>query len=669
MSVNTPSPDPEHASDAASPVQEHAFQAEVARVLSLVVHSVYSDREVFLRELLSNSADACDKLRYEAIGDEAYLGDDPELSVTIVLDKSSRTLTVVDNGIGMTRDELRDNLGTIAKSGTQGFLEALSKRNRKDTPDLIGQFGVGFYSAFMVADHVDVVSTRAGATSAWAWSSNGTGSFTVAPADAIDMEAPARGTAIRLKLKEDASEFLEAERIERIVKTYSDHVAIPIRLVGSDDGGQMNAPRQINTASALWMRPKKDITADQYREFFTQLSGVYGAPALTLHYRAEGRHEYTVLLFVPDKQPFDLYDPDRLGRQKLYVRRVFITDNAALLPGYLRFVRGVIDSEDIPLNISREMLQNNPVVTHLRTAVTKRVLAELKDLSETDAEKFVALWSLYGPVIKEGLYEDPARRDELFALSRFKTTQSGEGFRSLAEYVADMKSNQTAIYYVTGENEAKAAGCPQIEGFRARGIEVLILTDPIDFFWTESALGYAGKPFRSVTRAGDDLDQIPLESDEHHGGKPDGNDPGLATLIAAMKQTLGERICDVRRSKRLTDSAVCLAPPEDGMDRSLERMLARQKTTGVLCSAPILEINPAHPVIAGLAAQARQHGAADFLRDAIKLLLDQAYILEGEPVPDPGVFSRLMNEALLLAAEAKRAKPTHSKGVSSPESP
>jgi molecular chaperone HtpG len=603
----------------------HSFQAEVAKLLHLMVHSVYSDRDVFLRELISNASDACDKLRYEAIAQPGLLGSEPQLKITLTPDKTAKTLTIADNGIGMSREELIDNLGTIAKSGTQAFIERA--KGAQGDLRLIGQFGVGFYSAFIVASKVEVLSRRADADKAFVWSSSGEGTFSVEETE----NAPARGTRIVLHLKDDAEEFLEPWKIEQVIKAYSDHVAHPVMLAIDKD-----TSRQINQASAIWMRPRSEVSAEQHKEFLSDLAGTASEPALTLHYRAEGRHEYTVLLYVPGERPFDLYDPERNGRQKLYVKRVFITDEAALLPAYLRFVRGVIDSEDMPLNLSREMLQNNPQVAAIRKAVTNKVLAELKKVSETDAAAFTKVWEIFGPVIKEGLYEDMERRDQLFEIVRFRTTKAESA--TLQDYIAGLRPNQTAIYYLTADDAAKAARSPQLEGYRSRDIEVLLLTDPVDSFWVRTALGFEGKPFKSVTQGAADLDLIPPK-DEKNAEEADAG--AIGALIAAMKQTLGAKVMDVRKSSRLTDSAVCLV--NDGqMDRTLERLLSKQKTTGVSLSAPVLEINPSHPLIRKLAEKAKAQGASPEIGDAAYLLLDQAHILEGEPLEDPtGFASRL----------------------------
>ena len=598
-----------------------AFQAEVAKLLHLMVHSVYSDRDVFLRELISNASDALDKLRYEAIAKPALLEKEATLSISISADKSAKTLTLVDTGIGMTADELAGNLGTIARSGTEAFV----KKAKDAAPDLIGRFGVGFYAAFMVADKVLVTSRKAGSAKAFSWESDGLGTFTVEEA-----EKSPRGTTIVLHLKEDALDFLDAWKIESVVKAYSDHIAHPIMLMG---GAEV---RQINSGSAIWTRSRNEVTAEQHKEFYSALAHVEGDPALTIHYRAEGRHEYNVLLYVPGEKPFDLYDPERKGRQKLYVRRVFIADDAQLLPPYLRFVRGVVDSSDMPLNLSREMLQNNPDVAAVRKAVTNRVLQELKKLAEKDAAAFTKIWELYAPVIKEGLYEDYERRDQLFEIARFASTKNSA--MTLKDYVAGLKENQTSIYYITAEDAAKAAASPQLEGYKARDIEVLLLTDPVDSFWVRTAMGFEGKPFVSVTQGAGDLENIKPADQPKEEVKADAE---TEALIEKMKAALGDKVKDVRVSKRLTESAVCLVN-DAVMDRNLERLLSRQKDSGVSISAPVLEINPKHGLIKALTKSAD-------VSDAAFLLLDQAFILEGEQVADPAGFAKRLGEVMAKA--------------------
>jgi molecular chaperone HtpG len=609
--------------------EPQAFQAEVAKILKLMVHSVYSDRDVFLRELISNASDALDKLRYEAIARPELLEGESELAITLTPGKEAMSLTITDTGIGMTADELASNLGTIARSGTEAYMAEAKEKD--GAPDLIGQFGVGFYAAFMVADRVEVFSRPAGAKQAHVWRSDGLGTFTVDKA-----EAQPRGTRIVLHLKEDARDYLEDWKIESVVRSYSDHIVHPIRLAGEGE------VRQINSGSAIWMRSKSEVTADQHKDFFDSLAHTAGPPALTIHYRAEGRQEYNVLLYVPGEKPFDLYDPERKGRQRLYVRRVFIADDAQLLPPYLRFVRGVIDSADMPLNLSREMLQNNPDVAAIRKAVTNRVLGELKKCAESDAASFAKIWDTFAPVIKEGLYEDMERRDQLFEIARFRSTR-GENI-SLRDYVAGLKENQTAIYYLTAEDAAKAQASPQLEGYKARDIEVLLLTDPVDSFWVRTALGFDGKPFKSVSQGVADLDKIKPASDTTPVPEVDAT---MLTLVAAVRLALGDKVSDVRVSKRLTDSAVCLVA--DGtMDRTLERLLARQKDSGVSLSAPVLEVNAAHGLVKALALVVAAKGA-DAVKDAAHLLLDQAQVLEGEPVADPAAFAKRMADVMQKA--------------------
>jgi molecular chaperone HtpG len=623
------------------------FQAEVARLLHLMVHSVYSERDIFLRELISNAADALDKLRYAAITKPELMADDPELRITLRADEEAGTLSVADNGIGMGRAELISNLGTIARSGTRAFLEKAEKQG--DKPTLIGQFGVGFYSAFMVADRVDFISRVAGSKQAHLWSSDGLGGFQVAKAPKEHADAVPRGTLVMLHLKDDAREFLKEAELTRIVRAYSDHVPFQIDFLTEKDGKVER--RQLNSGSPLWTRPRAEITQEHYNEFYHHTAGQFDEPALTIHYKAEGRHEYTVLLFVPSMRPFDLYDPARTGRVRLYVRRVFITDEADILPPWLRFVRGVIDSEDMPLNISREMLQNNPIVAAIRRAVTNRVLAEIGKCAKKEPEKFITIWEPFGAVIKEGLYEDPERRDELFKAVRFKTTR-GEDWRSLAAYVADMRENQTAICYLTGESEAQLRASPQLEGFAARGVEVLLLSDPVDNFWVTTALGYEGKPFQSITQGEADLSNIPLldEKKKQEEAKPDA---ATAEAVGRLKAVLADAVSDVRVSARLVDSPACLVAGAGGPDRGLDKLLEKQAgAQGVL---PILEINAAHPLVkalqGGSGAKAakkkagRKHGT-DF-DDLAWLLLDEARILDGLTPADPAKFAERVNRLVL----------------------
>ncbi len=620
---------------------EFGFQAEVARLLHLMVHSVYSEKEIFLRELVSNGADACDKLRYEAITKPELLADDPDLRLTITVNEENRTLMIADNGIGMSRAEMIDNLGIIARSGTKAFLEAAEKKGG-DAPSAIGQFGVGFYSAFMVADRIEVLSRKAGSKSVHLWSSDGITGFDVAKAPKAQAEALPRGTMVTLHLKDDALDYLKEQELERIVRAYSDHIPFHIDFLSLKDGKEER--RQLNSASALWRRRKSEITEEQYKEFYHHAGGLYDTPAITIHYKAEGRHEYTVLLFVPTMPPFDLYDPARSGRIRLYVRRVFITDDADILPAYLRFVRGVVDSEDVPLNVSREMLQNNPIVASIRKAVTNRVLADIKALSEKDKDKFEGLWTAFGSVLKEGLYEDMERRDTLFEIARFHSTK-GDDWRTLKDYIAGLRPNQTAIYYLAGESQEQVKASPQLEGFAARGVEVLLLSDPVDNFWVTTALGFDGKPFQSITQGDIDLSAIDL-LEEKKGKQDDAakTAPETAKLVERLKTLFADELSDVRASARLVESPACLVAPEGGPDRGLGKFLDKQSGKGNVM--PVLEINPSHALVKALSKTgAGKKGAA--FDDLAWLLLDQARILEGAAPTDPAKFAARLNKFVL----------------------
>ena len=605
--------------------ETRSFQAEVSRLLEIVAHSLYSEKEIFLRELISNASDACDRLRYAALTEPGVAEGDTEYRVTLTPDKPARTLTIGDNGIGMNREELIDNLGTIARSGTAAFVNQLSGDARNDM-SLIGQFGVGFYSAFMVAEKVEVLSRKAGESQGWRWVSDGRGEFTVEP-----LPETARGAKIIVHLREGEDEYLDPARLRRIVKTYSDHIGLPIIL---DEGGKSET---VNTASALWTRPRSEITAEQYKEFYHHVGHSFDDPWLTLHNKAEGVLEYTSLLFVPSTKPFDLFDPERKSRVKLYVRRVFITDEATdLLPAYLRFLRGIVDSEDLPLNISREMLQSNPMVARIRQQLTRRILSELAKKAGEAADEYAKFWDNFGAVLKEGLYEDHDHRDELLGLARFRSTTRDE-LVSLDDYIAAMKPGQDAIYTIHGDNLDVIKKSPQLEGFRARGIEVLLLTDPIDEFWVPSIGRYKEKPFKSATRGGVDLDKIPLsEAPEEKRPEPPAK---LASLIAIFKLALGEAVKDVRSSERLTDSAVCLVADEGDMDMHLERLLKQHRQLDT-ASRRILELNPRHKLIERLATSVGEPGASDQLSEFAWLLLDQARIVEGEQLPDPSAFAR-----------------------------
>ncbi len=620
----------------------HPFQAEVAELLRLMVHAVYSETEIFLRELISNASDACDKLRYESIAKPELLADAGPLAIRIKPDAAAGTLTIADTGIGMDRQQLIDDLGTVAHSGTREFISRLGEA--KDAAGLIGQFGVGFYSAFMVADRIAVTSRRAGADETWVWTSTGSEGFEVSPASEEEARRVPRGTEVVLHLKEDAKRYLEAAEIERVVRTYSDHILFPIELEDAD-----GKARQINAASALWQRAKAEVKPEDYKEAYRTITGGFDEPAMTVHYKAEGRQAYAVLLFAPSRQPFDLFDPARRSRVKLYVRRVFITQEAELLPSYLRFMRGVVDSEDLPLNISREMLQNNPQVEQIRKALTGRVVTELENLAAKDAEAFGKIWETFGRVIKEGIYEDFERREQLLALARFATTAGAA--RTLKDYVADLKPNQTEIYYLVGDSAERLKSNPKLEAARARGIEVLLLTDPVDAFWAAMPLGFEGKPLKSLSQGEVDFNLVPVVDEAAKADDKDKPAPvDTAAIIAAVKAALGERVSEVRASQRLTDSAACLVAEGRGPDRELARLLAQQNRGAG--AKPILELNMRHPLI-GLLAQAKTEGREEEVADVAALLLDQAQILDGEVPDDPAAFAARLNRLVVRGGSAR----------------
>jgi molecular chaperone HtpG len=635
---------------AAGAPESRPFEADVARLLQLMVHSVYSDKEIFLRELISNAADACEKLRYEALSDPALLGEDGAPVITVTLDAEAHRLTVEDNGIGMSEAELAEALGTIARSGTRAFVERIAAtRDAAKDPEggaggaqVIGQFGVGFYSAFMVASQVDVISRRAGTDTAALWSSDGQGAYTIR---AVDLDAaPARGTRVILHLKaEDAKTYGEAWGVERAIKSHSGHVPVRIFLKDKPDA----EARQIGDGAALWTKPKSQVTPEEYTDFYRSAAGQYDEPALTLHYRAEGRNDYSVLAFIPETKPFDLFDPDRAGRLKLYVRRVFITDEAHILPRYLRFVRGLVDSDDLPLNMSRELIQESPILGAIQKGITNRLLAELGKLAgaetEADRDRYLKIWDTFGAVLKEGLYEDYERRETLLGLARFKTTASAGGWRSLKDYAGALKENQTAIYYAVGTDLDRLAASPQLEGFRARGIEVLLLTDQIDSFWVTAGVDHHGKPFKSVTQGLADLGLIPLLEGQAPAAAAS---EAVTGFIAYLKETLGEAVADVRASERLTESAVCLVASDQGMDRQMEKLLAG---AGRLPTAakPVLEVNPGNTLIVRLSALGEDE--APLREDAARLLLDEARIADGETPLDARAFSARLSRVIARA--------------------
>lgn len=619
--------------------EQHEFSAEVGRMLDLVVHSLYSEREIFLRELVANSADATDRRRFEALTDGARaLPDDARICINP--DKDARLLTITDDGAGMSRDEMVSNLGTIARSGTRAFGKELETAKPEDKPALIGQFGVGFYAAFMVADRVDVVSRRAGSDEAWRWSSDGKGAYTIEPA-ARDKT----GTDITLHIKEDADEFLEPWRLQEIIRKWADHISWPVKIV--KDGEETAA----NEGTALWRKPKSEVTEEQLNEFYRHLTHNFDTPWATLHWRAEGMIEFSALLFIPGTRPFEFGEPSRESKIRLHVRRMFITDDAMLLPAWLRFVQGVVDTEDLPLNVSREMLQATPVLARIRKAVTGRVLNELKTRSADDAE-FLKFWENFGSVVKEGIWEDAEHRTELAGIARFRSSalpvkaedeDAASSWTTLAGYISRMKPGQEAIYYLTGDSEEALANSPQLEGFRARGVEVLLLSEPVDSFWPDRLTSFEGKTLKSVTQGHADLEAFPLEQKEDEGEKAD-----LDILIPALKEALGSDVTDIRGTDRLVSSAVVLAAPENGMDLQMAKLMRRsgQKMPD---TAPVLELNPRNGLVRKLARKAAEKSPA--LGDLARVLLDVARIQDGESPKDPAMFARRLTSLLAEAAK------------------
>ncbi|MDD3669073.1 MAG: molecular chaperone HtpG [Alphaproteobacteria bacterium] len=609
--------------------QSVAFKSDVAQVLDIVIHSLYSHREIFLRELVSNASDACDKLRY-AVLTHPDLARGAAFQITLTPDKKARTLTISDNGIGMSRDDLINHLGTIARSGSAEFLKSLSSDKSKDM-SLIGRFGVGFYSAFMAADKVVVRTRKAGETDGHIWESDGAGAYT------IDEDAsPVDGTEITLHLKKDADEFLEPIRIRHLVKTYSDHISVPIVL---KSGAEQET---INAASALWRRNKSEITDTQYKDFYQSLTHAFDAPWMTLHYAAEGAIDYTALLFVPTKPPFDLFRPDRKSGLHLYANKVFVTDDIPdLMPHGLRFVTGVIDTADLPLNVSRELLQSTPALPKIKAGLTKKILAALKKRAEK-ADDYAVFWESFGAVLKEGLYEPSEYRADIAGLCRFYST-AGDGLTSFADYVGRMKDGQENIYYISGTDRAVLRAHPQLEGFAARGVEVLLLTDPVDEFWVQTFGEYDKKKIVSVMHAKPDIDKI----------KPPAQDAAesldkkaLDDLCARIKETLGDSVAAVRPTDRLTKSPLALVTPEGNMSLNLERLMRAHGQQTAFSSPRVLEVNPRHPLmrkVSGWFAGADKARAAD----VVAVLYGQALIIEGEPVKNPAEFGEKL-AALLM---------------------
>ncbi|MHB8668097.1 MAG: molecular chaperone HtpG [Burkholderiales bacterium] len=621
------------------------FQAEVKQLLHLMIHSLYSNKEIFLRELISNASDAADKLRFEALSDASLYGTDADLKIRISFDKAARTLTVSDNGVGMSRDEVVANIGTIAKSGTREFFQALTGDQAKDA-HLIGQFGVGFYSSFIVADRVTLVTRRAGAAAGEAvrWESDGGGEYSIETVD-----KPERGTEVTLHLREGEEDLLDNIRLRALIRKYSDHIAIPIRMEKSvwDEEAKAYKPagedETVNQASALWARAKAEISDEQYQEFYKHVAHDFEPPLAWTHNRVEGRHEYTQLLYLPAHAPFDLWDRNHRHGIKLYVRRVFIMDDAEqLLPAYLRFVRGVVDSSDLPLNVSREILQQSKDIEAIRSGCTKRVLALLEELAQNQKDKYAGFWKEFGMVLKEGVGEDHANKEKIAALLRFASTHddSEEQRTSLADYLARMKPGQEKIYYVTADSFLAAKNSPHLEVFRKKGIEVLLLAERVDEWLVSNLTEFEGKPLASVARGDLDLGKLEDEAEKKEQEKQAGE---FRELTDRIKGALAEQVKEVRVTLRLTSSPACLVSDQYDMGGNLARILkaAGQKVPD---SKPIMEINPSHPLV-----QRLKHEEKHFA-DWSQVLFDQALLAEGGQLEDPAGFVRRLNELMLAMA-------------------
>jgi molecular chaperone HtpG len=634
--------------------QEFNFDVEVGKVLNLMINSLYTNKDVALRELISNAADACDKLRYLTVQNPDLLKAQEELKISITTDKDKKILIVSDNGIGMNRQDLIENLGTIARSGTENFIKSLTGDKQKDV-QLIGQFGVGFYSSFMIANKVEVISCKSAEEQAFCWQSDGSSNFKVTEFE----EKMPRGTKIILHLKDDAADFLDRFHIKHVVQTYSDHINFKIEFIPQnlEAGAKIET---LNSASALWKRPKEEVSAEQYQNFFKHISHLPGEPFMIIHSKVEGVVTYTSLLFVPTTKPFDLFHPDRKTSVKLYVKKVFISEDLNLVPAYLRFLRGLIDSDDLPLNISRENLQHSLVLEKIRKSIISKVLAELKKKAAASEEEYLKFWNNFGAVLKEGLCESSEFREKILEICRFNSSKSPEKLISLADYIGRAKDGQDKIYFLTGESAAKIKSLPQLEIFLQKDVEVLFLTDAVDEFWVTVALPYQEKEFCSINRHDIDLENIEkkpvkksednqIESEKKEDVVKDITASNFEGLIKFIKETLGTQIKDVRISKKLTNSPVCLAVDAGSMDIRLERFLLEQKQIQS-ATTKILEINPGNPIIQNINKNYRDETKKSQICDMIFSLFDLACIAEDEPVKDVKDFSRRM-QALLSFRE------------------
>jgi molecular chaperone HtpG len=622
------------------------FEADTGKILDIVINSLYSEREIFLRELVSNSSDALDKRKYLGLTDKKINNSSDASEIKIEVNNKEKTLTISDNGIGMSEEDLKSSLGTIARSGTKAFLEqvATNTKDKKSDMSMIGQFGVGFYASFMVADSVIVISKKAGDEQAWKWTSDGKTGFDLEKAD-----KDTAGTSITLKLKKDAKEFLEETRLQFIVRKYSDHISYPVKLFEVDKKDAEE--KTLNEASALWTRPAKDIKEEQYQEFFSHIGAGFGKPLLTMHNNTEGTISYTNLICIPSTRPFDLFNPDRKSSLKLYINRVFITDKCdALVPSYLRFIKGLVDTQDIDLNVSREMLQNNPAVAKISKSLVGKILRELKKVSEKNADGYKDFWKEYGAVLKEGLYEDAERKETLLDLCRFSTNENDE-IISLSSYLEKMPETQKDIYYISAETRSQALASPHLERFKSKNIPILIMTDAIDQFWLPMIGSFKDKKFTSITQGQINLDELDEKNKDKKSDskeQKEKQDKEFIDLIAQMKVVLGEQVKDIRLSSKLTDSPVCLVADDGDMDIAMEQLMA-QRDTNYKGAPRILEINGDHSLIKNMKSLLSKKENNDLVSDAGTLLFEQARLLEGKMPADPAQFSKIMNQFLIKA--------------------
>ena len=622
------------------------FEADTGKILDIVINSLYSEREIFLRELVSNASDALDKRKYLGLTDKKINNSSDASEIKIDVNNKEKILIISDNGIGMNEEDLKSSLGTIARSGTKAFLEQVAgnTKDKKADMSMIGQFGVGFYASFMVADSVEVVSKKAGEEQAWKWSSDGKTGF-----DLVETDKETAGTSITLKLKKDAKEFLDETRLQFVVRKYSDHISYPVKLLEIDKKDAEE--KTLNEASALWTRPSKDITEEQYQEFFSHIGAGFGKPLLTMHNNTEGTISYTNLICIPSTRPFDLFNPDRKSSLKLYINRVFITDKCdALVPSYLRFIKGLVDTQDIDLNVSREMLQNNPAVSKISKSLVGKILREIKKVSEKNVDGYKNFWKEYGAVLKEGLYEDAERKETLLDLCRFSTNENDE-IMSLSSYLEKMTENQKDIYYISAETRSQALASPHLEGFKSKNIPVLIMTDAIDQFWLPMIGSFKDKKFTSITQGQinlDDLDEKNKDKKSESKDQKEKQDKEYVDLIAQMKVVLGEHVKDIRLSSKLTDSPVCLVADDGDMDIAMEQLMA-QRDTNYKGAPRILEINGDHSLIKNMKSLLSKKENNDLVSDAGTLLFEQARLLEGKMPADPAQFSKIMNQFLLKA--------------------